>query len=68
MPEWCITIGMKQILSAKKIYIALNRPWQHGIVKHVLFDKPQAQIPATLLQSHDGVTICAYEDVAQGLF
>ena len=68
MPEWCITIGMKQILSARKIYIALNRPWQHGIVKHVLFDTPQAQIPATLLQRHDGVTICAYEDVAQGLF
>ncbi len=68
MPEWCITIGMKQILSAKKIYIALNRPWQHGIVKHVLYDTPQAQIPATLLQRHTNVTICAYDDVSQGLF
>lgn len=68
MPEWCITIGMKQILSARKIYIALNRPWQHGIVKHVLFDKPQAQIPATLLQLHNDTTICAYEGVAEGLF
>ena len=68
MPEWCITIGMKQILSAKKIYIALNRPWQHGIVKHVIYDRPQAQIPATLLQRHSEVTICAYETVAEGLF
>ena len=68
MPEWCITIGMKQILAARKIYIALNRPWQHGIVKHVLFDKPQAQIPATLLQWHGATTICAYEEVANGLF
>ena len=68
MPEWCITIGMKQILSAKKIYIALNRPWQHGIVKHVLFDTQQAQIPATLLQRHQDVVICAYKDVAEGLF
>ncbi|MBR3943118.1 MAG: glucosamine-6-phosphate isomerase, partial [Clostridia bacterium] len=33
MPEWCITVGMKQILASKRIYIALNRPWQHGIVK-----------------------------------
>ena len=68
MPEWCITIGMKQILASRKIYIALNRPWQHGIVKHVLFDTPQAQIPATLLQGHPNATICADSDVAKGLF
>lgn len=68
MPEWCITIGMKQILSARKIYIALNRKWQHGIVKHVLFDKPQAQIPASLMQGRDDVTFCAYEKLAEDLF
>lgn len=68
MPKWCITVGMKQILSAKKIYIALNRDWQHGIVKHVLFDKPQPQIPASLIQGKNVATICAYEGVASGLF
>ena len=68
MPEWCITIGMKQILEARSIYIALNRPWQHGIVKHVLFDKVQPQIPATLLQNHKNVVFCATEEIAQGLF
>ena len=68
MPEWCITIGMKQILNAKRIYIALNRPWQHGIVKHVLSDPPQAQIPATLLQLHPDVTFCTSEAIAEGLF
>ncbi len=68
MPAWCITVGMKQILEAREIYIALNRPWQHGIVKHVLFDKVQPQIPATLLQNHPKVTFCATEEIAQGLF
>ena len=68
MPEWCITIGMKQILAAKKVYIALNRPWQHGIVKHVLYDKVQPQIPASLLQLHEKVVFCSAEDVADGLF
>lgn len=68
MPEWCITVGMKQILESREIYIALNRPWQHGIVKHVLFDKPQAQIPASLLQNHSNTTICSYAEVAEGLF
>lgn len=68
MPEWCITVGMKQILNARKIYIALNRPWQHGIVKHVLFDKIQPQIPASLLQTHSNVTFCATEEITKGLF
>lgn len=68
MPEWCITIGMKQILESRAVYIALNRPWQHGIFKHVLSDEMQPQIPATLLKKNDAVTFCLSEDIAQGLF
>lgn len=68
MPEWCITIGMKQILTSRKIYIALNRPWQHGIFKHVLSDDVQPQIPATLLKTCDDVTFCLTKEIAEGLF
>ena len=68
MPQWCITIGMKQILASKKIYIALNRPWQHGIVKHVLFDKVIPQVPASLLQNHADVRFCATAEISKGLF
>ena len=68
MPEWCITIGMRQILESRSVYIALNRPWQHGIVKHVLFDKIQPQIPASLLQNHPDVIFCATDEISEGLF
>lgn len=68
MPEYCITIGMKQILESRKIYIALNRDWQNGIVKHVLFDEPQAAIPASLLQLAGNVEFCTTESIASGLF
>lgn len=67
MPEWCITVGMKQILSAKRVYIALNRPWQHGIFKHVLFDEITSAIPATLLRTHKDVKFCGFADVLAGL-
>lgn len=67
MPQWCITIGMKQILAAKKIYIALNRPWQHGIFKRVLSEEIQPQIPATLLKKHENVRFCTYKEVAEGI-
>ena len=68
MPKYCITIGMKQILASRRIYIVLNREWQHEIAKHVLFDKPQAQIPATLLQGYANVTFCTSENIAKDLF
>lgn len=67
MPDYCITIGMKQILASRAVYIALNREWQHGIAKHALFDPVQPQIPATLLQRHPNVLFCATQSIAQGL-
>lgn len=66
MPEWCITIGMKQILSAKKIYIALNRPWQNGPFKHALYDKESPQLPASLLRRNPNVMYCMTKEVAEG--
>lgn len=67
MPEYCITVGMKQILAARRVYIALNRDWQHGIAKHVFYDDVQPQIPASLLQNHPNVLFCAPHAIADGL-
>ena len=67
MPELCITIGMKQILASRKIYIALNRPWQHGPLKHVLLDPEQPQWPATLLRRVKGLKYCMTSDIAKGI-
>ena len=67
MPEYCITVGMKQILSARRVYIALNRDWQHGIAKHVFHDDVQPQIPASLLQNHPNVLFCAPHSIGDGL-
>lgn len=67
MPEWCITIGMKQIIAARKIYIALNRPWQNGPFKHALFGKEQPQLPASLLRRNPQLTYCLTKEIAQGV-
>ena len=67
MPEYCITIGMKQILASRSVYIALNRDWQHGIAKHVFDDPVQPQIPATLLRGRPNVLFCAPEGIGSGL-
>ena len=67
MPEYCITVGMKQILASRKVYIALNRDWQHGIAKHVFHDELQAQIPATLLRSRPDVLFVTTKAIGEGI-
>ena len=67
MPEWCITIGMKQILSAKKVYIALNRPWQNGPLKHAVLDPESAYVPASLLRRCPEVVFCGMAEVMEGI-
>ncbi|MBQ9769265.1 MAG: hypothetical protein IJW27_03570, partial [Clostridia bacterium] len=63
MPEWCITIGMKQIINSRKIYIALNRPWQNGPFKHAVWDDPTADVPASLLRRCKNLTYCGTKDI-----
>lgn len=67
MPQWCITVGMKQILAARKIYIALNRPWQAGPLKHALLDEETASLPASLLRRCADMTFCGYREVMTGI-
>lgn len=65
MPQWCITVGMKQILSSKKVYIALNRPWQNGPLKHVLLGQESAHWPGSLLRRVPVVRFCMTRDIAR---
>jgi hypothetical protein len=58
---------MKQILSAKKVYIALNRPWQNGPFKHALLDAETSHIPASLLRRCPEVTYCGTDEVMTGI-
>ena len=67
MPQWCITIGMRQIIQSRKIYIALNRPWQAGPFKHALFDEQSGQLPATLLRRNPQLCYCMAKDIAEGV-
>lgn len=67
MPEWCVTVGMKQILASRAVYIALNREWQHGIAKRVLTGPVSASVPASLLRRHPDVRFTVSASIADGL-
>lgn len=67
MPRYCITVGMKQILASRGVYIALSRDWQHGIAQHVFRDEPCPQIPSSLLQNHPNVLFAAPRGIGEGI-
>lgn len=63
MPGWCISIGMKELLSARKLRFYLNRTWQWGILRRVLFGPVTPGIPASYLQEHTDARIVAAAEV-----
>lgn len=67
MPEWCVTVGMKQILASEKVYIALNRPWQFGALRRVLFEKETPSVPSSLLRRVGDVTFVGTDEVMKGI-
>ena len=65
IPRNCVTIGMKEILSARKIRFYMNRDWQRGVVRKVLHGEVTRFVPASFFQEHPDAMITAIEKVAQ---
>ncbi len=64
MPEYCVTLGMKEIIAARKIRLYLARGWQQGIIRRVLHGPCDVSVPASLLQKHPDIKIIICETVA----
>jgi len=64
VPGRCITIGMKEILAARRLRFYCNRPWQAGVVRRVLHGPLTAACPASLLRTHPDASITIAEYVA----
>lgn len=58
VPNWCITVGMKEILSARKIRFYMNREWQRGILRKICLDEVSGHAPATFFQEHPDAKLC----------
>lgn len=52
IPRWCITIGMRELLAARKLRFYLNRDWQRGIVRKICLGGVTKKTPASFLQKH----------------
>ncbi|MBC5629630.1 glucosamine-6-phosphate isomerase [Clostridium sp. NSJ-6] len=65
MPKMCITIGMKEILSARKIKLYCFRDWHGAIVREGIFGERTAACPLSLLRDHADVEITLTSNAAK---
>jgi glucosamine-6-phosphate deaminase len=64
MPRWCITVGMKEILSSRKLRFYLNKNWQWAVLRKVLFEPVTPRVPGSFLQEHENAKIIATAEAA----
>ena len=68
MPKRCVTIGIREILSAKKVRLGVFRDWHRSVIRRAAYGERTAQFPATLLQNHPDAMILTNSNAAQQPF
>lgn len=68
MPKYCVTIGIKEILSAKKIRLYCFRDWHRAVVRQAAYGEVSAHFPVTLVQNHPDAKITVNSTAAQQPF
>lgn len=64
IPRRCITVGMREILGARRIRLFMHREWQKGMVRKVLHGGLDVRVPASLCALHPDARITVTTTVA----
>jgi len=64
IPHRAVTVGMKEILGARRLRLYCNRPWQSAVVRRVLHGPIAAECPASLIRTHPDAQLTLAEYVA----
>lgn len=59
IPDWCITVGMKEIFRAKKVRMCMPRDWNAAALRKVLHGPVTASVPCSLFQNHPDTMLYA---------
>jgi glucosamine-6-phosphate deaminase len=65
MPRMAITVGMKEVLAARRLRFYCNRPWQRGVVRRVLHGPVGPACPASYLRNHADAELTLADFVAE---
>lgn len=59
IPKYCITVGMKEMMMAKKVIMCQPRDWNAGALRKILHGDPTAKVPCSLFQNHPNAVLYA---------
>ena len=59
IPENCITVGMKEIFSARKVRMCMPREWNAAMLRKALHGPVGCHVPVSLFQNHPDAKIYA---------
>ena len=63
IPPMAITLGMKDLLSAKRLrFFSDTGAWKRTVIRYFLFGEPTLEYPVTLTQSHPDLMVVADRD------
>ena len=65
IPEYCITVGMKEIFMAKKIIMIMPRDWNAGALRKILHGDITCRVPCSLFRNHKDATIYTLTEATQ---
>ncbi len=65
IPRLASTVGMKEILGARKVRLYMNRFWQSAIVRKILHGPVTPEVPGSLLQQHPDTRLVITEYVTE---
>jgi glucosamine-6-phosphate deaminase len=67
VPRRAVTVGMVEILAARRVVVFMNRGWQKAVVRRFLFGEITAAFPVTLLRRHAGLSLVITAEVSAPL-
>lgn len=65
MPRRCVTVGMADILGARRVRLGVFRDWHRAVVRRAAYGEISAAFPATLLQTHPDAAIYVNANAAR---
>jgi glucosamine-6-phosphate deaminase len=64
IPHRAVTVGMREILGARRLRFYCNRPWQSGVIRRVLHGPLTPACPASYFRLHPDASVTVADHVA----
>lgn len=65
IPQRAVTVGMKEIMAARRLRFYCNRPWQSGVIRRALHGPLTPACPASYFRLHPDAIVTVADYVAE---